>query len=77
MDEIDAIQRLVDSGADARPWPFLREGQRVRIEEGSLSGVQGYLVSIRGENRLVLSLEMLQRSVVVQLDGMAVRPLAN
>jgi len=75
--EMESIQRLVDSGADARPWPFLQEGQKVRIEEGSLSGVEGYLVSIKGENRLVLSVELLQRSVAVHIDRTAVRPLPN
>ena len=75
--EIEAIQRVIDSGVEARPWPFLREGQRVRIEEGSLSGIEGFLVSVRNENRLVLSVEMLQRSVAVQVESMAVSPLPN
>ncbi|HZU27203.1 MAG TPA: UpxY family transcription antiterminator [Bryobacteraceae bacterium] len=75
--DMEAIQRLIDSGADARPWPFLQEGQRVRIEEGSLSGVEGYLVTIKGSDRLVLSVELLQRSVAVHIDRAAVRPLPN
>ena len=75
--EMESIQRLVDSGVDARPWPFLREGQKVRIEEGSLSGIEGYLVSIKGDDRLVLSVELLQRSVAVHIDRTAVRPLPN
>ena len=75
--EIASIQRLVESGATAQPWPYLREGQKVRIEHGSLSGVEGYLVSIKGQDRLVLSVELLQRSVAVHIDRLAVRPLSN
>ena len=75
--EMGSIQRLVESGVSAQPWPYLREGQKVRIEEGSLSGIEGYLVSIKGNERLVLSVELLQRSVALQIDRLAVRPLPN
>jgi transcription termination/antitermination protein NusG len=67
--EIDAIQRLM--GLDLRlfPHPYLREGQRVRITDGPLTGVQGLLVRANPDKGLlVLSITLLQRSVAVSVD---------
>lgn len=67
--EIDAIQRLVHSNLPIFPYPYLREGQRVRITDGPLADVEGLL--IRGNPRtglLVVSVDLLQRSVAVHLD---------
>ncbi|HVV47573.1 MAG TPA: hypothetical protein VHC72_20320, partial [Bryobacteraceae bacterium] len=51
-----------------RPWPFLRAGQRVRIEHGPLRGVEGVILEQKDEWRMVVSVELLQRSVSVVLD---------
>ncbi len=67
--EIDAIQRLVRSDLPVFPHPYLREGQRVRITHGPLADVEGILV--RGNPKtglLVVSVDLLQRSVAVHLD---------
>jgi transcription antitermination factor NusG len=73
--EITAIQRVVGSGASVGPWPFLKRGDRVRVERGAFSGVEGILVSERGVDRLILSVHMLQRSVSVEIDRSWIRPL--
>jgi transcription antitermination factor NusG len=67
--EIDAIQKLIRSELPVFPYPFLREGQRVRITGGPLAGVEGIMV--RGNPKkglVVVSVELLRRSVAVQLD---------
>ena len=67
--QIDAIQKVVRSELPVFPYPFLREGQRVRITDGPLVDVEGILV--RGNPKkglVVVSVELLQRSVAVQLD---------
>jgi len=67
--EIDAVQRLVRSDLPILPYPYLREGQRVRITNGPLANVEGILV--RGNPKtglLVVSVELLMRSVAVHLD---------
>ncbi len=67
--EIDAIQKLVRSELPVFPYPFLREGQRVRITNGPLADVEGILV--RGNPKkglVVVSVGLLRRSVAVQLD---------
>jgi transcription antitermination factor NusG len=67
--EINAIQTLVASGIPNQPWPFLQVGDRVRIESGSLCGLEGILMDFKGAHRLVLSITLLQRSVSVEIDS--------
>ncbi len=68
-EEVDAIRRVVDSGADVLPHLYLPEGQRVRIVAGPLSGLQALLVRHRPNKGLVVvSLHLLQRSIAVELD---------
>lgn len=73
--ELDAVRRVLEAGAQAVPWPYLTTGQKVRIEYGALSGVEGLVVRIRGEERLVLSVNLLQRSISVDIDRGWIRPL--
>ncbi|HET9481575.1 MAG TPA: transcription termination/antitermination NusG family protein [Candidatus Polarisedimenticolia bacterium] len=68
-DEIDAVQKIAAAGLPALPYPFLREGQRMRVLRGPLAGVEGILVMGAPEKGLlVLSVELLHRSVAVQFD---------
>lgn len=73
--ELDAIRRVLESGAQAIPWPYLKTGQKVRIEYGALTGVEGLVIRIRGEERLILSVDLLQRSICVDIDRSWIRPL--
>ncbi len=50
------------------PWPFLRAGQHVRIAQGALAGTEGILLRERSTLRVVVSIELLQRSVAVEVD---------
>jgi transcription antitermination factor NusG len=75
--EVEAIQRMVASGIPNQPWPFLAAGDRVRIESGPLSGLEGILVDFKGKHRLVLSVTLLQRSVAVEIDSAFVTSLRS
>jgi len=67
--EIEAIQKVVQAQLPALPYPYLREGQRVRIMKGPLAGVEGILVHTKpNKGLLVLSIELFQRSVAVEVD---------
>lgn len=67
--EIEALQQVVSSGLAVTPHSYLDEGQRVRITAGPLKGVDGILVENKSEKGiLVLSVELLRRSVAVQID---------
>src|ERR1043166_3509825 len=51
-DEIRSVQRIVDSGLAAQPWPFLHAGERVRIERGCLAGTEGILLECKNRYRI-------------------------
>jgi transcription antitermination factor NusG len=72
--EIESLRRAVTSGANAEPCPYLSVGQKVRIREGSLAGVEGILLQIKNAWRIVLSIELLRRSVSVELDRGVIAP---
>ena len=65
--EIEAIRWVVNSRLKVEPHPFLQCGDEMRIESGPLAGLEGLLVSKQNRLRLVLSVEMLGRSVVVEV----------
>jgi transcription antitermination factor NusG len=75
--EIDAIRKLVNSEIPRQPWPFLKVGQRVRIEYGALAGLEGILLHIKGSDRIILSVSLLQRSVAAEVDAAWITPLSS
>jgi transcription antitermination factor NusG len=72
--EINAIMRILDSGRRLRPLSLIHEGQRVSIQAGPLAGLNGRVVRIKDDQCLVVSIELLQRSVAVAIDGDSVEP---
>lgn len=66
--EIEAVRKLVDSDLPLGPWPFLKVGHRVRITQGSMRDVEGILIQVKDSFRVVVSIELLQRSVAVTID---------
>jgi len=67
--EIHAVQRLMGSGLPMLPHPYLREGQRVRITRGPLADVEGIVIRMNHKKGLlVVSVNLLRRSIAVQLD---------
>ena len=68
-DEVESIQRVLASGNYIMPYPYLQQGQRVRITRGPLADVQGIVVRVNpAKGLLVVSVDLLQRSVAVHLD---------
>jgi transcription antitermination factor NusG len=61
-EEIDAIRRVLSARLRLEPCPF-QIGQKVKIEAGPLRGISGIVIRSAKKHRLVLSLELLQRSV--------------
>jgi transcription antitermination factor NusG len=67
--QIDAVRRLVEGQLPWSSHPFLKIGQRVRIRNGALQGIEGVLVSRSGESTLVISVDAIQRSMAVRIEG--------
>ncbi|HLG99543.1 MAG TPA: UpxY family transcription antiterminator [Bryobacteraceae bacterium] len=76
-EEIERIQRMVQSGLLVKPWPFLEVGQTVLIERGPLAGMEGILADEKGQCRLVVSVNLLQRSVAAEVERTSVRPVPS
>lgn len=67
--EIESIRKAVDSDAPVSPHPYVKEGDRVRIVRGSLAGIEGIFVKSESSGGVfVLSIELLRRSVAVEID---------
>lgn len=76
--EVAALQQLVTIDVPVLPHPYLREGHRVRIADGPLSGLEGVLLQVKpSKGLLVVSVELLQRSVAVEVDCTRVVSIGN
>lgn len=75
--EMKAVRTLVGSGLPFQAWPYFKIGQRVRIEYGPLCGLEGILLSVKGSHRIVVSVNLLQRSVAAEIDSTWVSPIQH
>lgn len=73
-EQIESVRMLLERGTAVSSHPFLHIGQRVRIRGGALDGMEGILVSRDGDSTLVISVEAIQRSLAVRVEGYAVEP---
>ena len=67
--QIEAIRQLEGSGLPSTAVPYLRLGELVRIKDGPLAGAEGIVQKYRGKNWLVISVDLLQRSIALELEG--------
>jgi transcription antitermination factor NusG len=67
-EEIEAVRQAVSHGLNAEPHPFLKSGDCVRVKSGPLGGLEGVLVRKKNFYRLVLSVELLAKSISVEVD---------
>lgn len=68
-DQIESVKSLIDQRMSWFPHPFLKIGQRVRVRNGALHGMEGILLSRNGDKTLVVSIDAIQRSLAVRLEG--------
>jgi transcription antitermination factor NusG len=76
-EEIEGLKNGLAGDVKAQPYPFLTAGRRVMIKAGPLEGHQGILVRRKGSVRVVLSLELIQRSIIVDVDVADVQPITG
>lgn len=72
--EIDGIRTILAQGMPFNHHSFLNVGKRIRIRGGSLDGVEGILTAINSDATLVVSVELIQRSLAIRIAGFAVEP---
>ena len=81
-DEIEALRKILISGKEVGPHPYLSAGNPVQIVAGPLTGLRGIVQRTKAGNRFVLSVETIRQSIAVELDGfqiasVPVRPMAD
>jgi len=67
-EEIRAVQAMVASGLPVEPWRYLTVGQRVRICQGYLAGLEGILVREKAVDRVVINVDLLGQAAAVEID---------
>jgi transcriptional antiterminator NusG len=75
--EMEIMRSGLSENLRAEPHPFLTVGRRVRITRGPFAGLQGVLKRKKSDIRVVVSLELIQRSVAVDVEAADVSPLAG
>jgi transcription antitermination factor NusG len=75
LEQMEAVRAVVHSNVQFTKHAFLRIGQRVRVRGGSLDGVEGILVANNGARNLVISVEPIQRSISIRIEGYQVEPV--
>jgi transcription antitermination factor NusG len=75
--EIDAIRTVVSSGVSYKPHPYLALGDMVRVEHGALAGLVGLITHVKNDFRLIISVNLLMRSVSVEIDRSWVDPVRS
>jgi len=67
-EEIGALRTGFFCGIRAEPHPFLTAGRRVRVKNGPLAGLEGILTKRKKRTRLVVSVELIRRSMAIEMD---------
>lgn len=75
--EIEAIRAVIHSGIPLAPADMLQEGMPVLVTRGPFAGIEGSFLRYQGRDRLILSITLIRRSVLVEVDRALVEPLSR
>lgn len=75
--QVEALRHAMKSGSPFEQHRYLQVGQHVKVCRGPLQGTEGILVRCKGAYRLVLSIDLVQRSVAVEVDVSEVIPVES
>lgn len=75
--EIEALKAGLAGGIRAEPHPYLTVGRRVRVKAGPLAGMEGVLTRKKNGARFVISLDLIMRSVAVDVDALELEPCGD
>lgn len=73
--EITKLRDSLAAGVHAEPYPFVKLGQRVRIKSGPFAGLEGILKHKKDNLRFVISIELIMRSIMLDIEGAEVEPV--
>jgi transcription antitermination factor NusG len=72
--EIQAIKTVLEQRVPFLLYPYMNVGQRVRIRGGCFEGIEGILTAINGDDSLVISVDLIQRSIALRITGYHIEP---
>lgn len=72
--QVSALRISVERRLRMEPYPYLRAGSRVRISNGAFAGVEGTLIKSKNRYTFILSIDLIQRSVRVEIEAPDVVP---
>src|SRR5262249_29303529 len=73
--DLQNVRDLIEAGVPLTPEARLQPGRRVRVKCGSLMGLEGVVVSRRGEDRLLVAVHFLEQGVSIQISDFQVEPI--
>ncbi len=73
-DEIETLRSRLSGASSIEPHPYLRTGRRVRVRNGAMAGLEGIIVRRKDRCRVVFSIDLIMRSVAVEVDEADVEP---
>ena len=74
--QIESVKTVLNGKSAVSPFPYLKEGQRVRITDGALLGCEGILLRKEGvKEKLIISIDLLQRSLSIEISGANIEPI--
>lgn len=78
-EEIYSLRQALENEVRAEPHPYLNlsKGRRVRITTGSLAGREAIVVRHKGRQRVVISTELIQRSIMLDIDALDLSPIKS
>ena len=68
-EQIESVKTLVERNLPWAPYPFLKEGERVRVRGGALDGIEGIFVKRSGLETLVIAVDAIQRALCISIQG--------
>jgi transcription termination/antitermination protein NusG len=75
--ELDSVRAILSRGSECSPHPFIQAGDRVRVVAGPLAGIEGAFIRRGAQSKLIISVEMIQRSVSVNVAASDVEPVSQ
>lgn len=73
-EEIETLRSRLSGDARVEPHPYLRVGRKVRVHSGPFEGLEGILVRRKDRNRLIFSIDLIQRSLAIEVDEADLEP---
>jgi transcriptional antiterminator RfaH len=74
VEQLRQIEQALSAGDVVGVMPYLEKGKPVRVTGGAMKGLEGIVLRVKGRTRVVLNVDMIRQSVVVEVDSALLAP---